>query len=310
MLPIDRPLLCIGGPTASGKSGLAIYIAQKWKTDIISVDSSQVYQHFNIGTAKVTPEEMQGITHHLIDYISPNEPFNAGLFCQEAKRLITVLNEQNKPIILCGGTALYFQSLLFGLCEAPKVPQEIDQSLRNEVLAGQVEALHAQLSQVDPIAAQKIMPRDQARIVRALGVYLAHGVPLSQLQKQHDKTIRYPFLMYGIDHPRDLLNQRIETRVDQMFADGLIHEVEALKEQGYTTALQSMSAIGYRLTLQVINGELPFEEARQKMIFATRQYARRQYRFFNRQLPIQWLSPPVDKERLMETLIQHWGTPP
>ena len=308
-MQIDRPLLCIGGPTASGKSGLAIRLAQKWQTEIISVDSSQVYRHFNIGTAKVTQDEMQGVPHHLLDCIEPDSEFNAGLFCEQANQIIARLQHQGKPVILCGGTALYFKSLLFGLCEAPKVPSDLDQQLRDEVEKGKIEALYAQLTQVDPIVAQKIMPRDQARIVRALGVYLAHGIPLSTFQQNHDKSERFPFLMYGIDHPRDVLNQRIEQRVDLMFEEGLMEEVRFLKEQGYTEALQSMSAIGYRLVLDVIEQRTSFKEARQKMIFATRQYARRQFRFFNRQLPIQWLTPPVDEEQFIHDLTQVWGEP-
>ena len=302
------PLVCVVGPTASGKSALAIQLAQRWGAEVISVDASQVYRGLNIGTAKITTEEMRGVPHHLIDCVEPDESFDVARFCKEAERLISECFARKTPVILCGGTGLYFKALLFGLCEAPPISAEVKERLDDRIRAGEVEDLHRELMEVDPHAAQRIMPRDKQRVERALGVYLTTGVPLSVAQAKHGfKLQRFPTYMVGIDHPRDLLNHRIEQRVELMFEGGFIEEVKALKEAGYAAQLQSMSAIGYRLMLAVLDGQLSLEDARQKTIFATRQYARRQRRYFNKQLPTQWIEPPINYEQVFKKVDELWG---
>ena len=172
-------LLCIVGPTASGKSDLAITLAQQWQAEIISVDASQVYQGLDIGTGKVTTEEQQQAPHHLIDCMSPHEHFDVALFIQQSQEIIARCAQRNTPVILCGGTGLYFKGLLYGLCDAPAIKPEVKAYLTQRIEAGEVETLHQELMQVDPQAAEKIQPKDKQRIERALGVYLSSGEPLS-----------------------------------------------------------------------------------------------------------------------------------
>lgn len=292
------PLLCVVGPTASGKSALAIKLAQVLDAEVISVDASQVYRGLDIGTGKVRYEELEGVPHHLIDVVDPDERFDVSRFIQLAERSSYELQARGKRAILCGGTGLYFKGLLYGLCEAPPVSDEVRVSLSARIEAGEVEQLHAELMAVDPTLAERLNPRDKQRIERALGVYLTTGVPLSASQSSHGfELLRAPTLMFGIDHERAELNERIERRVEAMWAGGFLQEVEALKRQGYGEALQSMGAIGYRLAMQVSSGELAQPEAVTKMIYATRQYARRQRRYFDRQLPTHWLSAASLEER-------------
>lgn len=298
-------LLCIVGPTASGKSDLAIEVACIHNAEIISLDASQVYRGFDIGTGKVTAEEMRGIPHHLIDCVDPDERFDAGVFCERADQLIEAITCRGKRVIICGGTGLYLKALLQGLCEAPTVHTHIEEALEHRLAQGDIEGLHAELAQVDPQAAARIMSRDRQRISRALGVYLSHGVTLSEQQTQHQfSSERYPALILGLDPPRALLNERIASRVEMMWASGFLEEVKDLKAKGYQHLLRSMGAIGYRLALSVLEGERSVEEAREKMLFATRQYARRQRRYFDRQLPTQWIEPSLGQVKVGYAEIQ------
>ena len=280
------------GPTASGKSDLAVKVALQHQAEIISLDASQVYRGLDIGTGKITTAEMQGVPHHLIDCVAPDEHFDAGVFRERADHLIEDIHARDKRVIICGGTGLYLKALLQGLCAAPSVDQDIEAKLEERIAQGEVEILHTELAQVDPKAAARIMPRDKQRISRALGVYLSHGTILSELQAQHQfAEERYTALILGLDPPRELLNARIEERIELMWSQGFLEEVKSLKEAGYESALQSMGAIGYRFALQVLDEELSISGAQEKMLYATRQYARRQRRFFDKQLPTQWMIP-------------------
>ena len=305
------PLLCIVGPTASGKSDLAVELALVYQAEIISLDASQVYKGFDIGTGKITKEEMRGVPHHLIDCVEPDERFDAGVFVQRTDELIKEIHARSKRVIICGGTGLYLKALLQGLCEAPSVHSEIEAQLEARLNQGEVEILHAELAKVDPQAAAKLMPRDRQRISRALGVYLSHGVVLSELQAQHQfAEERYPALIIGLDPPRERLNERIARRVQQMWTLGFLDEVKMLNAEGYQSALRSMGAIGYRLALAALEGEMTIAEAQEKMLYATRQYARRQRRYFDKQLPTQWVHPPSDEDQVkieqVTPLVDSW----
>ncbi len=299
-------LLCIVGPTASGKSALAVECALQHNAEVISLDASQVYRGFDIGTGKITTDETQGVPHHLIDCVDADQRFDAGIFTELADQLIDDISKRGRQVILCGGTGLYLKALLQGLCEAPKVDLKIENDLELRVQHGEVETLHAELAAVDPAAAARIMPRDKQRVTRALGVYLSHGQALSELQAQHlFSAERYPALVIGLDPPRQLLNERIEARVKQMWDGGFLDEVQGLRARGYQSALRSMGAIGYRLALSALEGEQTAEEAQERMLYATRQYARRQRRYFDRQLPTQWVEPPKGEVKVSYTQLKH-----
>jgi tRNA dimethylallyltransferase len=259
---------------------------------VISLDASQVYRGFDIGTGKISHAEQRGVPHHLLSNVEPDEHFDAGVFSKRADELIAEISARGKRVVICGGTGFYLVALLRGLCEAPRVSSEVDAQLKARIEAGEVETLHAELSEVDPTSAAKIMPRDKQRIQRALGVYLSGGKSLTTWhEEQETSEDRYPALILGLDPPRELLNKRIALRVDSMWDQGFLEEVRELRDAGYTAMLNSMGAIGYRLALAALEGDLEERQAREKMLFATRQYARRQRRFFDRQLPTQWVEP-------------------
>jgi len=300
------PLLCVVGPTASGKTSLAIELARALDGEVISVDASQVYRGLDIGTGKARFEELEGVPHHLLDVVAPDGRFDVSRFIELAERSIWSLWARGKLPILCGGTGLYFKGLLYGLCEAPPVSAEVRARLAARIEAGELAQLHRELSEVDPSLAARLNPHDKQRIERALGVYLTTGQPLSELQAAHGfERLRAPVKMIGVDHERAALNERIARRVEQMWAGGFVEEVEALRARGYGEALQSMGAIGYRLAMQHLEGALSRAEAMEKMTHATRQYARRQRRYFDRQLPTEWWRPEAlsaERPRLLEEL--------
>ena len=308
-------LVCVVGPTASGKSDLAVEVALRHHAEVISVDASQVYRGFDIGTGKISEEERQGVPHHLIDCNDPDERFDAGMFVERTDQLINEIWARGRRVVLCGGTGLYLKALIQGLCEAPTVQETIELELENRLEIEGSERLHAELALVDPKAAERIMPRDKQRITRALGVFLSHGIALSELQAQHQfASERYQALIIGLDPDRQRLNERIALRVKQMWASGFIEEVKGLRDRGYQSVLRSMGAIGYRLALAALEGELSPAEAEEKMIFATRQYARRQRRYFDRQLPTTWIAPlqgesKVHIEQLSPLLDDWWSVP-
>lgn len=295
---LQSPLLCIVGATASGKSALAIQLAQKYNAEIISVDASQVYRWLDIGTGKITTAQQSLIPHHLIDCANPDEKFDAGLFCQKADACIADIWQRGKRVILCGGTGLYFKALFYGLCATPEIDEGVKTQIQNRINQGELSKLYDELLEVDPILAQKLDPQDKQRIERALCVYLSTQKPLSAWQAEHGFQVqRYAGLCLGIHWDREVLNQRIALRIQEMFDQGFIEEVRSLMDQGYHQALQSLSAIGYRLVADALaheNPTLALKEAQEKMLFATRQYARRQERFFEYQLPTYWLDAPVD----------------
>ena len=306
-LPGRPPLLCIVGPTASGKSALALTLAERWGAEIISLDASQVYQGMDIGTAKVSVEEQARVKHHLLDCVAPDESFTAADFCARAGPLIERLYEGGQRVILCGGTGFYLNALLYGLWDAPPADPTISAELGARRAREGAAALHRELAELDPESAARLHPNDGYRIERALGFFLTHQRSISAARASHQRRSRYPHLILGLDPPREVLNARIEQRVHEMIRAGLFEEVEGLQRSGYQASLKSMGAIGYRLALSHLEGAISQADFVEQTAAATRQYARRQRRYFNRQLSTHWLAPPVDDALLKESLISLWG---
>lgn len=301
-------LCCVVGPTGSGKTALAIEICRRYGGEIVGADASQVYRGLDIGTGKATKAELQGVTHHLIDVVEPWEPFDAACFVQKADAAIAEIESRGKRAVICGGTGFYLRALLHGLCEAPPVSPEIQQTLARRLALGELPQLYAELQTVDPDAAAKIAPQDPQRIERALGVYLTCGQTLSSWQKSHAfQADRYPDrLVIGLQTTPELLKARIFARVDRMIADGFLEEVRGLMAKGCTESLRSMGALGYRLMVDVIEGRLQLEEARQKLKASTWQYARRQRTWFRAQSDVRWFDLPVEWETLAPMLDALW----
>ncbi len=276
-------IVIISGPTATGKTATAISVAKDFGAEIINADSMQVYRYLDIGTAKPTKEEQQQVPHHLLDIVEPDELYHAGRFEADADAMISDLWSRQKMPLIVGGTGLYLKSLLYGLCDLPEIPPEIRQQVQDELAEQGVECLYQHLTKVDPLVAARLAPRDQARIARALEVYLATGRGISFFQEQHRfSQPKYSFLYLYLACERTVLRQRIADRVQQMMAHGFLDEVRSLLDKGYLPELKSLQSIGYRQLILHLRGVLPLDEALRLIVRDTRRYAKRQNTWFSR----------------------------
>jgi tRNA dimethylallyltransferase len=280
-------LLALGGPTASGKSQLACLLAERVGGEVVSVDSMAVYRYMDVGTAK--PKDCP-IKHHLVDVAEPGDYFDAKLFEELAQKAIREIKSKGKLPILCGGTYLYFQALLYGLAPTPEPDWALRKRLYDIVDKKGSEFLHRKLRAIDPIYAQKVHPRDARRIVRALEVFLQTGKPFSSFHGWQDA--RYKFLGFYITRPWESLSKRIEERVEKMFQEGLVQEVEKLMNMGFEGFLTSAQAIGYKELVPYLKGEVSLEDAKAQVIKNTKEYAKRQIRWFRRQ---GWVEIDLDR---------------
>lgn len=303
------PLLAVVGPSASGKSSLAIQLAKRLDGEIISVDSQQIYRGLTIGTGKVTTAEMEGIPHHLLDIREPNELYDAKQFQQDADRIVRDIASRGKVVILAGGTGLYLRALIRGLFDTP-ADLEVRARWNEEADKQGLIALHQQLQQVDPVSAERINPNDRLRIVRALEVCEVAGRPMSELFAEHQQTPpRYKnVLQLGLNPPRPLLYERIEQRIQGMLDEGWLEEVRALRAQGYGSELKAMQCIGYLELNRFLDEQESWEETHRLMIKATKTYARRQLTWFRKE-EVQWyesaselLEEPQEWNKVLEFL--------
>lgn len=283
-------VLC--GPTAVGKTSVAIAAALACGGEIINADSVQIYRYLNVGTAKPSMAERQRVPHHLIDIRKPDEPFDAAMFAQAARAVIIGLAEKQQPAFVVGGTGLYIKALVHGLFEARPTDPRIRNRLKTELAATGRRAMYDKLACIDPETARKLHPNDAQRILRALEVFQATGKPISAWQNGHrfDRQV-YAALKIGLAMDRQQLYRRIDARVDAMIQAGLLDEVEALLAKGYGRNLKSMQSIGYRHMLDYIEGRLTFDEAVRILKRDTRRYAKRQFTWFNKDPDVTWMHP-------------------
>tara|TARA_Y100000296_G_scaffold3793_1_gene5050 strand:- start:8669 stop:9622 length:954 start_codon:yes stop_codon:yes gene_type:complete len=285
------PVVAIMGPTASGKTALAISLAQQIGGEIISVDSALVYKGMDIGTAKPSMEERAGVAHHLIDIIDPSQSYSVSQFVYDTERLIGEILARGKLPILAGGTMMYFNALINGISSLPKS----DEKVRNEI-AQQAErvgwaALHDELRNIDPTSGERIHPNDPQRITRALEVYRSTGKTLTHWQQQKGARCPYNFLQFAIaPADRAVLHQRIATRFDLMLAQDFEQEVSGLYERDdLNENLPSIRSVGYRQMWQYLDGQLSKAEMRERGIIATRQLAKRQLTWLRGWERVTWL---------------------
>jgi tRNA dimethylallyltransferase len=305
--PSPQKLLVICGPTATGKSELALRLARELGGEIVNADSMQVYRGMDIGTAKATPEQRAEIPHHLIDVADPDRLFSASDFAQEADMAIRDITGRGKRAIVVGGTGLYIRALLKGLVDSPSGGGEIRRALQEEASLLGNEAMLEKLRQVDPGLASRIHPNNLVRIIRALEVHRQTGVPLSQFQLEHGFSgQRYKSLQIGLRVDRKELYDRIEARVDRMIAEGLLEEVKRLLEKGYGRDLKAMRAIGYKEAAAYLAGECTVEEAENLIKRDTRRYAKRQMTWFNADPDILWLEYPKKFVTILQTAIEFY----
>jgi tRNA dimethylallyltransferase len=265
------------GPTGSGKSALALRLADRHPVEIVSVDSAQVYRGMDIGTAKPSAAERARVPHHLVDVVDPDERYSAGKFRAEAIRVIGEILQRTKIPLLVGGTMLYYRSLVAGLDELPLADPAIRSAITAEAARHGWAALHAELARVDPHAAQRIGPNDAQRIQRALEVYRVSGKPISALQRGEQAPLPFSIKGCALIPERAELHRRIAARFDAMLRDGLVEEVRQLRKRYELSAdLPSMRAVGYRQTFCFLEGVIDEKTMRDTAIAATRQLAKRQ----------------------------------
>ena len=285
------PILVIVGPTAVGKTELAIEIARRVDGEIISADSMQIYQGLDIGTAKPTNTERQGIPHHMLDIMDPSEEFSVAEYQAMVEEILEDMDLRDKVPILTGGTGLYIKAVLEGfLFGAEGKDEDFRAELHGLAETQGNSALHLRLQAIDAKTAGRLHPNDRRRIIRALEVYETTGIPLSEhLALQQQRGPRHPAVKFGLTRDRKQLYQRIETRVDQMLAMGLLEEVEQLLNQGLTDDCTAMQALGYKELVGYLRGQYDLQEAIRLLKRDTRRYAKRQFTWFRRDTEITWL---------------------
>jgi tRNA dimethylallyltransferase len=283
-------IVIVQGPTASGKSELAVRLAKEFSGEIINADSMQVYRNMDIGSAKPSPEMLDSVPHHLVGIMDPDQPFSAADFCREAQEAISDINRRGKKVFIVGGTGLYIKALTRGLINSPGGSEDI----RNELSAiaaqyGNLE-LYRKLSSVDPVTAEKLHPNDLVRIVRALEVFEMTGRSISELRQEHQfgDDPGYRCLKLGIAVDRPELFRRIDNRVEWMMESGLVEEVERLLAKGYSPTLKPMLSLGYRQICDFLAGKYPLQEAVRLIKRDTRRYAKRQMTWFRKDDEIIW----------------------
>lgn len=286
-----RPLIILTGPTAVGKTALSIGLAKALNGEIISADSMQVYRHMDIGTAKIKPEEMQGIRHYLIDEYEPSEEFNVAVFQARCKECMEEIYAKGKVPILVGGTGFYIQSVLYSVdFEETDTDYKYREKLAVFAKEHGNEALHAELAKVDGESAKAIHPNNVKRVIRALEYYNQTGKKISEHNKeQQKKDANYDFRYYVLSLPREILYDRINKRVDVMREEGLVIEVQRLLAMGCTKDMVSMQGLGYKEIIDALEGNDTMEHAFERIKQETRHFAKRQFTWFRRERDVTWL---------------------
>jgi len=301
--PVNRKMILILGVTASGKGRLGFDLAQSMDAEIISIDSMKVYRRMNIGTAKPSREAQQRIKYHLIDVAEPSDSFSVGTFIDQAQRAVEQIKSRKKNIVAVGGTALYIKALLYGLFEGPGNDQKIRNELQARAETEGLAELHRELSQIDPVAAERINPNDQRRIVRALEVYRITGKPISSFQNQWEKScMKHDWTIIGLRREKTDASSRINRRVKKMIASGLADEVKSLLAEEKPLSQQARCAIGYAEIIDHLNGRTSFDEATELIKVHTRRLAKGQRTWFKTFKDIHWLDMGAEEpsDRIFE----------
>lgn len=304
-----RPLIVLTGPTAVGKTALSIRLAKALDGEIISADSMQVYRGMDIGSAKVTKKEMDGVRHHLIDVLEPEEDFNVAAFQRMAKEALEEIYSRGKLPIVAGGTGFYIQALLYDIDFRDDTGEgPIRKELEKLAVEKGAEYLHSLLQQADPQSADQIHPNNIKRVVRALEYFRQTGEPFSlHNQRERERCSPYHFLYYVICSDRKNLYERIDRRVDAMMADGLVGEVQALKKRGVKRGMTSMQGLGYKEILDYLDGTCSLGEAVYVLKRDTRHFAKRQITWFRREREVRWLKLEDfggDLDRVLQKILE------
>ena len=300
---MNEPLFAVVGPTATGKSRVALELAELVGGEIITVDSAQVFRGLDIGTAKPTAQEQGRVRHHLIDVIGPDTQWSAAEFARAADRAITAVRARGRVPLLVGGTGLWMRALVRGIFRAPEIDPEVRDEIRRALDVRGSRALHRELARVDPTAAARIQPGDPQRIGRALEVFRQTGTPISALQARHGfREVRYPLVGVALNVPRETLWARIETRTRRMYARGLLEETAQALEAGLSPDVPGLKTIGYRDAVRVVRAAMSRGEAEARTTIDTRRYAKRQRNWFNHEPDVQWMPAASSAEAVHAVL--------
>ena len=296
-----NPIICIAGPTASGKTALAVALAQELGSEVVSCDSMQVYRRMDIGTAKPTVEEMHGIPHHMLDVAEPDEDFSVSRYCRMASPIVDDIVSRGKVAIIAGGTGLYMDSLIRGNAFAPFPSTGVREKLEAQADAEGMEKIHAWLTSVDPEAAGRLHLSDRKRIIRALEVYLETGETITEHNRRTQAIPpKYSPLWLGLDfEDRAQLYHRIDRRVDIMLDMGLIDEIKGLLHSGIPEKCTAMQAIGYKEFVDALQGRGTIAQAADQVRQSSRRYAKRQLTWFRRNQAIHWLTRGEGREEII-----------
>lgn len=304
--PSGIPLVVIGSPTATGKTRLALQLAESLGAEIVNADSLQVYRYLDIGTAKPTRTERGGVKHHLLDVVDPDEEYNAALYCEQARAVIAELVSKGRRSLVVGGTGLYIRALLQGIIDTPPVDENIRmhyKELRDRHGRAYVFGL---LRKRDPQAADRLNPNDSVRVIRALEVLDQSGQSILELQKKHRfADCPYTVLKIGLCVERDELKKRIHRRTEQMVETGLLDEVQGLLDRGYSEKLKPLQSLGYKQVISLIRGRCDWDQARDEINRETWQYAKRQLTWFRADKTIAWYGPDQEDE-IRKTVELFW----
>ncbi|MEW6657460.1 MAG: tRNA (adenosine(37)-N6)-dimethylallyltransferase MiaA [Thermodesulfobacteriota bacterium] len=295
---VNNKVAILVGPTAVGKTGAALDLAWELGAEIVNADSLQLYRELDIGTAKPTAAERALVPHHLLDVVSPPEPYDAARYSQEGRAVLAALQGRGVMPLVVGGTGLYIKALLSGLFLEGGPDPRLRRQLRQELTDRGLSHLYERLRRLDPASAWRLHPHDTYRILRALEVMEATGQPLSALQEAHQfRDSPYRVLKLGLTRPREELNRRIEARVEAMLAQGWLEEVEGLLSR-YPPDLKPFQALGYRHLIAFLQGRWSWEEALELLKRDTRRYAKRQLTWFKADSEVHWYAPEQEKEML------------
>jgi tRNA dimethylallyltransferase len=299
------PLVAVVGPTASGKSALAVWLAERFNGEVVACDSTQLYRGFDIGTGKPSPAERRNIPHHLIDVLDPAEEATAGRYRQLALSVLEDLRRRNRLPVLTVGTGLYLRALLEGLAEAPQRSEELRERLRGSAKEHPPGHLHQVLKRLDHEAASKIAAADEQKLIRAIEVCVLAGKPISEVHRAGRTPLEgWGVLKIGLMPPNESLHKRIKARTDAMLERGWLREVQALLESGLAEDVKPFDFIGYRELRAALRSEISLEEARAAIQQATRQYAKRQLTWFRKEANFRWFTGFGDDAALQASVLQ------
>ena len=305
---MEQRVIIIAGPTCSGKTALSILLAGELQSEIISADSRQVYKYLNIGTAKPSAGEMAGVKHHFIDEIEPDGNFNANLFEQKSLEIIEELHQKNKIPIVAGGSGLYIKALIDGITESAVYSDEIRDRLLKEKDENGIFHLYEKLKKLDPVSAERMLPQNWKRVLRALEVILYTGKPIWQHHMEYERNCNINFIQYALNWDRPRLYSNINRRVDKMIEAGLVDEVRSLLEKGFTTTANALNTVGYKEIIEYLENKISLDTAIELIKRNTRRYAKKQMTWFRADNRINWLpiESPDDLPGLKNKILKEY----